>query len=93
VDSVTAEQILKLNVDTEGILEYNLRASKFLNTNSLVFYFPTNFGAKRTKIDYIGIKGVATKNKRQIIETVYESKPQMKDHKVKEDFGTNQSIQ
>ena len=82
-----------MNVDTDASLEYNLRASKFLNTNSLVLYFPTNFGAKKTKIDYIGLKGVATKNKRQIIETVYESKPQMKDHKVKEDFGASKSIQ
>lgn len=92
VERMKPEQTFNLNVDKEAKLDYLFKQSKFNNTTSLTFYFPTNFGAKSTKIYYLGLKGTSTSYKREIVKTVYESKPMPKDHQVKEDFGTSKTI-
>jgi hypothetical protein len=93
VENMKPDQTFNLNVDTQAQLEYLFKQAKFNNTTSLTLYFPTNFGAKNTKIYYIGIKGTSTNYKRQIVHTVYESKPNPSDHKVKDDMGVGKSIE
>lgn len=87
------DQTFNLNVDKEAKIDYLFKQSKFNNTTSLTFYFPTNFGSKNTKIFYLGLKGTSTSYKREIVKTVYESKPMPKDHKVKDDFGMSKTIE
>lgn len=43
--------------------------------HSLDLYFPTNFGADRTTITFVGLRGEFSERRRQAVEAVYESKP------------------
>jgi hypothetical protein len=48
----------------------------------LSIHFSENFGADSTKIYYIGLKGEFTEaNREGVVNTVYESRPMMQDHK------------
>ncbi|EGG14832.1 UPF0424 family protein [Cavenderia fasciculata] len=73
INSITPIQEWQLHEDFEGQISYN--------TNTLTLYFPTSFGAPRTKIQYIALKGVYTNARREVVNTVYESRPQLSDHK------------
>ncbi|KAF2077700.1 hypothetical protein CYY_001017 [Polysphondylium violaceum] len=81
VESITPTQEWILHTDLEGTISYNVKPTKFNNINLLTLYFPANFGAPTTKIFFIALKGVYTNAKREIVNTVYESRPQMSDHK------------
>jgi hypothetical protein len=85
VTSVKSEQDFDLVESTKDPVEYNVKAFKFQNVNSLTLYFPSNHGADRTRIYYIGIKGEATNYKKQVVHAVYEAKPMLKDHEVRAD--------
>lgn len=85
-DDVKADQEFDVAYDREGTHDYMVRASKFQNVNSLTIYFPGNLGGENsTRVNYIGIKGESTTYKRAVVETVYESKPQLSDHKTRAD--------
>lgn len=43
--------------------------------HSIDLHFPANFGAARTTVTFIGLRGEFTERKRQAVEAVYESKP------------------
>ncbi|KYQ93679.1 hypothetical protein DLAC_11610 [Tieghemostelium lacteum] len=87
ITGITPTQEWQLHEDFKGEISYNTRITKFNNINLLTLYFPSNFGAPTTKIYYIGLKGVYTNSKREIVSTVYESRPQLSDHK-----NTNQDM-
>ena len=63
-------------------LEFPTNFAKFQNVQSLVLYFTANHGAEQTKLLFLGFRGTATSNKRQIVECVYESRAMLADHKV-----------
>eukprot|EP01132_Coremiostelium_polycephalum_P009277 gene9277-11370_t len=85
INGITPAQEWILHLDLDGKIGYNTKITKFNNINLLTLYFPTNFGAPTTKIYYIGLKGVYTNAKREIVNTVYESRPQVADHKERND--------
>ncbi|EGC34268.1 hypothetical protein DICPUDRAFT_79966 [Dictyostelium purpureum] len=87
IGSFTCAQEWNLHEDFEGAISYSCKPTKFNNMNHLTLYFPTNFGSPTTKIYYIGLKGVYTNARREIVNTVYEAKPQISDHKA--DSGAN----
>jgi hypothetical protein len=84
-EDVKPDQEFDVAYDRDGTHDYLVRASKFQNVNTLVIYFPGNHGAENTRVNYIGIKGESTTYKRAVVETVYESKPQLSDHKTRAD--------
>eukprot|EP01066_Platyproteum_vivax_P008979 Platyproteum_vivax@DN3904_c0_g1_i2.p1 len=78
-------QEVELVEDYCGAVEYPTKLSKFQNVTTLCMYFEGNFGAKSTKISYIGIRGEGSQWKRQAVITTYEASANLKDHKVPED--------
>jgi len=66
------------NVD--GELEYPLNLTKFNNTFSVVLGFTTNFGAKKTKIEAICLRGEVLHAKYKVVNTVYEVRANLADH-------------
>jgi len=72
-----------LHEDFKGEIEYTTRAAKFINVSHLTLHFPSNFGGDSARLYYIGLKGDFTEAKRQAVVTVYESRPQLSDHKQK----------
>ncbi|KAL6597883.1 hypothetical protein ACP70R_046688 [Stipagrostis hirtigluma subsp. patula] len=65
-----------------------LRYSRFQGVANLTLHFSDNFGGDTTKIYYIGLRGEATQNKRDVVATiVYEVMPNPSEHKTKSDAG------
>lgn len=75
-----------------GELEYLLNVSKFNNIGNIVLGFDENFGAKNTVIKYIGLKGEKLREKVQVIETVYEVRANLADHKTGDDFMVRSNL-
>ncbi|GAM26552.1 hypothetical protein SAMD00019534_097270 [Acytostelium subglobosum LB1] len=81
ITNTAAIQEWNLHEDPDGKIAYGTKITKFNNINLLTLYFPDNFGADSTNIQYIGLKGTYTNARREVFTTVYESRPQMSDHK------------
>ena len=75
-----------------GELEYLLNVSKFNNISNIVLGFDENFGAKNTVIKYIGFKGEKLREKVKVIETVYEVRANLADHKTADDFQVRSNL-
>ena len=76
----------------QGSIDYPLRpAGRFQSVSSLTIYFQDNYGDDQdiaTEITFVGLKGKGSNVKRQAVETVYESRGMLSDHKVPgEEFG------
>jgi hypothetical protein len=69
-----------------GGIDYPLKVSKFQNVSSLTIFVSENCGADLTSISYIGFKGEVTTARHGVVECVYESAPQMADHKQKSEI-------
>ena len=71
----------------QGKLEYSTKYSKFMSVSSLTLHFPQNYGSSNTVIYYIGLKGERTgiTTRQVILNSVYELKPNVKDHKLPEE--------
>lgn len=65
-------QLSRHNID--GRVEYPTRISKFQNVNKLWLFIPKNFGAEKTSIVYIGLKGEFTRHRREVLPTLGEAK-------------------
>lgn len=50
-------------------------AAKFNGVHSLDLHFPSNHGADRTTITFIGLRGEFSERRREAVEAVYEVKP------------------
>lgn len=85
-------QTLDLNENVTGELEYLLNVTKFNNTGNIVLGFDENFGARNTVIKYIGLKGEKLREKVQVIETVYEVRANLADHKTEDDFMVRNNL-
>jgi hypothetical protein len=82
-----------MNENPTGELEYLLNVSKFNNTGNLVLGFDENFGAKNTILKFIGFKGEKLREKTKIVETVYEIRANLADHKNPADkFGMSSNL-
>ena len=58
------------------------RINKFSNVRWLTLYFPENFGADQTIIDYIGLSGEWTPLIKDPVITLYEAAPNPADHQL-----------
>uniref|UniRef100_A0A6B2LJW8 PITH domain-containing protein n=1 Tax=Arcella intermedia TaxID=1963864 RepID=A0A6B2LJW8_9EUKA len=77
VEDMKPLQEIKLASDNlDGSLEYPVQVFKFGNVHHLTMYFNTNWGAAKTRITYIGLKGIFTvANRDKIVVANYELKP------------------
>lgn len=83
--SLKPEQVLALNVDVDGDIDYALRTSKFASVHSLTMFFTKSLGGEDSecKVHYIGFKGVNMKWKRSVVTAVYETQPTASDLRTK----------
>ena len=66
-------QEFELSLNELGTVEIVTKVHIFTNVNSLVLYFPSNYGNLRnTLIKYIGMQGDHTHYRREAVDTVYE---------------------
>lgn len=85
-------QVIDMNENVSGELEYLLNVTKFNNTDNIVLGFDENFGAARTEIKFIGFKGEHLRDKPKITETVYEVQANLKDHKTMDEAMGNAGV-
>ncbi|XP_022093599.1 PITH domain-containing protein 1-like [Acanthaster planci] len=87
------DQVFEMQHDTSGILEYNTKIARFSNVNHLSIHFSKNFGAEKTIVYYIGLRGEFTEAHRQEIMVVqYEAYANPKDHKTSLHDNVQQQI-
>jgi hypothetical protein len=86
-----SQSIDPLVEDFCGAVEYPLRVVKFGNVTSLIIHFPTS--QHPFHLHWIGLRGVASGAQRKAVVTVYESRPLVADHEVRETFGVGKHIQ
>ena len=84
-----AAQELTLPEDADAAIWHPVKpASKFTNVFSLTLLLrDTTASIDYSELYFIGIKGSATGLKRQVVQAVYEARPQLSDHEVKQDAG------
>jgi hypothetical protein len=75
-------QVLRLGEDPEGALELPVLAPKFNDCGSLSFRF-TNARGGVARVGYVGLLGDYMRPQARVAGIVYESAPQMKDHKTR----------
>jgi hypothetical protein len=80
--SEPSQEIESMVEDFCGVVEYPLRPARFALVNSVTFQFPFREGP--LELMWIGLKGVASGDKRRAVVTVYEARPNLADHEVKE---------
>ena len=66
----------------QGDLEYPTNLTKFSSVNKLIIGFDGTFGASKSSVKFVGLKGERLRNKTKIGETVYEVRANLADHKV-----------
>ena len=82
-EEMPADQVLEMADEHRQELDYPTKVALFRNVQSLTMFFKGNFGADISRLYYLGFKGEHTDLKRQIVEAVYEARPQASDHEVK----------
>eukprot|EP01055_Gregarina_sp_Pseudo9_P001015 Gregarina_sp_Pseudo_9__1014@NODE_1656_length_1420_cov_374_650253_g1536_i0_p2_GENE_NODE_1656_length_1420_cov_374_650253_g1536_i0NODE_1656_length_1420_cov_374_650253_g1536_i0_p2_ORF_typecomplete_len201_score32_44PITH/PF06201_13/7_9e27_NODE_1656_length_1420_cov_374_650253_g1536_i074676 len=80
-------QILNSVDDPCGNLGMPLKASKLKNVNSIQLLIRGRSNTDSVKVFYIGLKGRITNYQRKAVHTVYEAKPNLADHEVKQDYS------
>ncbi|OBZ88527.1 PITH domain-containing protein 1 [Choanephora cucurbitarum] len=81
-ESYTATQEFDLVENSDQVVEYGVKMTKFSNVRSITLFFPENFGEERSVIRYIGFKGEWSEMKRDPIITIYEASANPADHKI-----------
>lgn len=81
IDDKEPVQSLDLVEDYCGTVEYSLKVSRFQNVSLLVMHFPSSFGDDQSCIYYVRVLGESSGHQRRAVEAVYESKPNLSDHK------------
>ena len=88
-------ELLPAHHFVEGTIDYPLRpAGRFQSVSSLSIYFVDNYGGDEmaTEITFVGLKGTGGGAKRRAVETVYESRGMMSDHKVPGDEFSGRDV-
>ncbi|DBA74816.1 hypothetical protein WJX79_007544 [Trebouxia sp. C0005] len=75
-------QAWDLQEQQQASMEYPTQVAKFNGVHTLILHIPENFGADRTRVTFIGIKGDFTERKTGPVTAVYEARAMPKDHKV-----------
>ncbi|VEN39042.1 unnamed protein product [Callosobruchus maculatus] len=76
-----ADQEFELVKDSTGVAEYATKIVIFQNVHHLTLHFPRNFGAEKTKIYYIGLKGEWSEaHHHGVTICTYEARPMADDH-------------
>ncbi|EQC31007.1 hypothetical protein SDRG_11194, partial [Saprolegnia diclina VS20] len=83
-----ATQKLELVEDYDANIDYPLSLRKFQGISSLSLFFENSVDGDQTRVYYIGLKGESKKWKHGVVECVYESRPQLSDHKVPDATGS-----
>jgi hypothetical protein len=92
-NDLPATQEFELAEDLQGRCFYRLNARAFSNITSVTFYFPSNHGSDTTTIYYMDIRGDFMQLlARKAVKTTYESRPQLSDHKARNESSTSHSI-
>eukprot|EP00466_Bigelowiella_natans_P002568 jgi/Bigna1/91845/estExt_fgenesh1_pg.C_1240007 len=92
-EDVEPDQEFNLVYDSDGSVQYPVRISKFQNASSITMFFTGNFEDDTTQINYLGLKGEGTQNKRSIVIATYEARALESDHKSITDQHVSKSIQ
>ena len=53
-------QVVTLQEDFKGVLDYPMKVGKFNNVNNVTLFIENNYGAPRTRIYYLAFKGTFT---------------------------------
>lgn len=80
-DDIDCDQEFNLAVDGDGSIQYPVKIRKFQGVSSLTFFFTGSHDEDTTQVNYLGLKGQGTKNKRGIVTAVYEARALESDHK------------
>lgn len=67
-----------------GTADYPVRPAKFNNVYSLDIYINESVGGDYVELHWIGIHGIPSKAERRPVVTVYESRPNLADHQIKD---------
>lgn len=73
VEQMKSVQEWDLIRQNDGTVVYPTHRTKFMNVSNLWLFIPKNFGAEKTSVMYLGIKGEFTRHKREAVHTVYEA--------------------
>ena len=84
-------QQFDLDIDQEAKYFYPTTLYKFQNVSNITLFFDGSNRAA-TRIDYICLKGISTKHKKQVVTAVYEARALTKDHKNKQEDHVSSSI-
>jgi hypothetical protein len=68
-------QIIELAENLLGEIEWPLQVYNFNNVSTLVMYFTENYGADKSRIYYLGLKGEFSQVKREAVVANYELRP------------------
>jgi len=79
VHEIDPTQTIDLAEDFCGTIQYPLRVAKFSQVQTLMLHFPAS---SPLTLHWIGLKGISSGDKRQAVVTVYESRPNLTDHKI-----------
>ncbi|KAI9222286.1 PITH domain-containing protein [Blastocladiella britannica] len=82
-DLLAPADIVAADADTgsrDGIIEYQTRITKFNAVRSLTLFFPANYGADTSILQYIGLAGDFTPINKDPIITLYEAAANPADH-------------
>jgi len=73
-EDIEPDQEFNLVVDADGSIEYPVKIYKFAGAASITMFFTGSHDDEETQINYIGLKGEATKDKRQIVFATFEAR-------------------
>ena len=69
------------------------RYTKFQSIATITMFFPESFNGDYTQLHFIGFKGEHTANQRdKVVQCVYESQPNLEDHKTETEKQVMKSI-
>mmetsp|Transcript_5085 Transcript_5085/g.6447 ORF Transcript_5085/g.6447 Transcript_5085/m.6447 type:complete len:209 (+) Transcript_5085:18-644(+) len=86
----TQEFDLVPNIEGEGYVV--TRQGPFTNVTAITFFMPTNFGADATMLQYMGMQGDHTHDKRKAVDATYELNCVYRDTSVKNEFGAAEGV-
>jgi hypothetical protein len=89
-----SQEIESLSEDFCGVIEHPLRPARFSLVSSLTLQFPPKSEGPLIEVFWIGLKGIASGDKREAVVTVYESRANLADHEVKDSpFSVSRQVQ
>jgi len=91
VNEIQPIQTLSIQDDTQGDIDYTVKVSKFQNVSTLIMYLTGNeINESGIEIQYCGLKGERTNDKRGIVNAVYEARPIPEDHTAGDEYLSQQ---